>query len=116
MHQLKSNQYYEITDIELQWFLEIHFGFNFRLKDIILNCKVGNYYVFKLENSFVIPDIRENIEGFGEIIEKRLIMVSIRKELKRLKDAKELEYQPIIYLLINCNIIPHGEYVISITR
>jgi len=115
MIQFKQNTYYEIEDIVLQYFLKIYFGFNVRLKDIILNCDIGNYYVFKLQNSFITPDIRENIEGFKELNNEVTAHVLIRKELERLKQIKELEYQVLIYLLINCKIIPFGNYVISIT-
>lgn len=115
MINLKTNTYYEITDIEIQYFLKIYFGFDERLKDIIPNCEVGNHYVFKIQRTFVIPDIRYNIEGFKDISNEIIASIVIGKELQRLKDAKELEYQTIIYLLMNCKIIPSGNYVISIT-
>ena len=115
MIQLKQNTYYEIEDIVLQYFIKIYFGFDVRLKDIVPNYEVGNYYVFKLQNSFVIPDIRQNIERFEEITSEVIANIAIRKELERLKEIKELEYQTIIYLLLNCKIIPTGDYVISIT-
>ena len=115
MIRFKQNTYYEIEDIVLQYFLKIYFGFDVRLKDIISNCEVGNYYVFKLQNSFVTPDIRYNIEGFEELYSEVRAHYVIRKELERLKEIKELEYQVLIYLLMNCKIIPVGDYVISIT-
>ncbi len=115
MIRFKQNTYYEIEDIVLQYFLKIYFGFNVRLKDIILNCDIGNYYVFKLQNSFVTPDIRENIEGFKDLNSEVMAHYVIRKELERLKEIKELEYQVLIYLLMNCKIIPAGDYVIVIT-
>lgn len=115
MTTLKSNSYYEITDVEVQWFLEIYFGSNIRLKDIIPNCEVGNYYVFKIQRTFVIPDIRYNIESFKDITDETIARIAIRKELQRLKDAKELDYLVILALLVNCGIITSGDYVISIT-
>ena len=115
MIRFKQNTYYEIEDIVLQYFIKIYFGFNVRLKDVIPNCEVGNYYIFKLQNSFVTPDIRQNIENFKEITSEVMAHIAIRKELERLKEIKELEYQTIIYLLMNCKFIPTGDYVISIT-
>lgn len=115
MIQLKSNNYYEITDIEIQYFLKTHFNSNIRLKDIIPNCEIGNYYVFKIQRGFVIPDIRYNIQGFKDITDTNIASIAIGKELQRLKDAKELDCLVIIVLLMNCGIIASGDYVISIT-
>ncbi len=115
MITLKSNNYYEITDVEIQYFLKIYFDSNIRLKDIIPNCEIGNHYVFKIQRTFVIPDIRYNIESFKDIIDTNIAAIAIRKELQRLKDAKELDYLVILALLVNCGIITSGDYVISIT-
>lgn len=115
MIQLNSNKYYEITDVEIQYFLKTYFGSNIRLKDFIPNCEVGNYYVFKIQRTFVIPDIRYNIEGFKDITDTNIAAIAICKELQRLKDVKELDYLVIIALLMNCGIITSGDYVISIT-